>query len=211
MKIYFVRHGESFDDIYNEFGSWSDRGLTPSGIKTAFELAEKLKTIENKIDIILSSPLPRALETAKIISSELNVKQEEEPFLKERNTYGLLTGVNKDLAVEEYPEMNAAFLEGRYIPGAEKYKDCVERVNQMIKRFAKMKYEKVVCVTHGHIMTIIIEEMFGKTRNSIREGGILGAELTKKGDIKMIYTEGLTFTTDETVTRAVELRKFKKE
>ena len=49
MKIYFVRHGESFDDIYNEFGSWSERELTPHGIKTAFLVAEKLKKInENK-------------------------------------------------------------------------------------------------------------------------------------------------------------------
>jgi broad specificity phosphatase PhoE len=210
MKAYFVRHGESFDDIYNEYGSWSDRGLTPKGIRTAFEIAGKLRKLNPKYKLVLTSPLKRASQTAEIIGSELGVRVDEDPYLKERNTYGLLTGVNKDLAIEEYPEMNAAFLEGRYLPASERYKDCLERVKILIKSLKSMNYENIICCTHGHIMTIVIEEFLDLIRNSIGDGGILGLEITKN-NLKIIHVDGPTFTEDENVARGVELRKFKKD
>lgn len=210
MIVYFIRHGESLDDIYNEYGSWSDRGLTPKGIRTAFELAVKLRKLNPKYDIILTSPLKRASQTAEIIGSELGIRVEEEPYLKERNTYGLLSGVNKDLAIEEYPEMNAAFVEGRYLPASERYKDCLERVKILIQKLKSIKSEKIICITHGHIMTIIIEEFLGRTRNSLGDGSILGVEINKEG-LKISHVEGPTFTEDENIARGIEFRKFKKD
>ncbi|MFA6944291.1 MAG: histidine phosphatase family protein [Pedobacter sp.] len=208
MKIYFVRHGESFDDVYNEYGSWSERELTPQGIKTAFNIAEKLKKIGLKWDVILASPLKRAWQTGEIIANELNLPMLDDPYLKERNTYGLLTGVNKDLAIEEYPEMNAAFLEGRYIVGSERYPDFVARIKAWIKAVKIMKYQNIICATHGHVITALVEELFGVTRNSVGNGSILGIELDKKNK-KIIFADGITFTRDENVGRGVALRKFK--
>lgn len=208
MKIYFVRHGESFDDIYNEYGAWSERELTPHGIKTAFAVAEKLKTIKEKWEIVMSSPLKRAWMTGEIIANELAIPLVDDPYLKERNTYGLLTGVNKDLAIEEYPEMNASFLEGKYIAGSERYSDFVLRINKMMEQLLKMKHKVIICTTHGHVITAMVEEMFGMTRNSVGNGSILGVEI--EGDRqKIIYADGVTFTQDENVTRGVSLRKFK--
>lgn len=210
MKIYFLRHGESLDDIYNEYGSWSDRQLSPKGVRTAFELANKLKRLHSKYDLILTSPLKRASQTAEILSSELGIRMEEEPYLKERNTYGLLSGVNKDLAIEEYPEMNAAFQEGRYLPASERYLDCLERVKILINKLKSSKFENLICITHGHIITIIIEEFLGLTRNSIGDGAILGTEIIKD-NFKIIFVDGPTFTDNEDVIRGIELRKFKKD
>jgi len=210
MKIFLIRPGESFDDIYREFGSWSTRGLTPTGIKTAFDIANKLKIMDGKYGIILSSPVPRALQTAEIIASELGVKMEEEPYAKERNTYGLLAGVNEDSAAEEYPEMNAAYLAGRYIPGSERYQDCVERVRRLVERMEVSENKSVICVTHGHIMTIIIEEMLGMVRNSIKKGAILETEINN-GKMELVHADGVSFSTDENVIKDVEKRKFKKD
>ena len=145
MNVYFVRHGEGLDDVYNEYGSWSDRELSPHGVKTAFRVANKLKKLEKKYDIILTSPLKRASQTAEIVSSELGLRVVEDPYLKERNTYGLLSGVNKDLAIDEYPEMNAAFLEGRYIPASERYQDFVNRTKIFVKILKKMDYDTIIC------------------------------------------------------------------
>jgi len=88
MKVYFVRHGESLDDIYNEYGSWSERELSPRGVQTAFSLANKLKKLNSQYDLVLSSPLRRASQTAEIVGGELGARVVEEPYLKERNTYG---------------------------------------------------------------------------------------------------------------------------
>lgn len=208
MKIYFIRHGQSLDDVFNEFGSWSERELTPAGIKTGFRLADKLKKLQNKYDVLLTSPLERASQTAEIIGSELGLRVIEEPYLKERNTYGLLSGVNKDIAIEEYPEMNAAFLEGRYLPASEKYNDFVERLSVFFKKLKNLNYKNIICATHGHVMTAIIEEFFDLTRNSVNYGSILGIEMIN-GNKKIIYADGITFTKDEEVVRGVALRKFK--
>ena len=210
MKVYFVRHGESLDDVYNEYGSWSDRELSPHGVKTAFRLAGKLKKLEDKYDVILTSPLKRAAQTAEILGSELSVRISEEPHLKERNTYGLLSGVNKDLAIEEYPEMNAAFLEGKYIHGAERYNDFVERMKILMKKLKKLKYNNVICSTHGHVITAIIEELFDKTRNSVSNGCVLGIEIVD-GKMKIFHADGITVTDDKEIARGIAYRKFKVE
>jgi broad specificity phosphatase PhoE len=106
--------------------------------------------------------------------------------------------------------MNAAFLEGRYLPASERYQDCLERVKILIKRLKAINYENIICCTHGHIMTIVIEEFLDLIRNSIGDGGILGLEITKN-NLKIIHVDGPTFTEDENVARGVELRKFKKD
>lgn len=209
-KIYFVRHGEGFDDIYNEFGAWSDRDLSPTGIQTAFNIAKKLKTLEKKYDIIYTSPLKRASRTAEILGAELGLRVEEDPYLKERNTYGLLAGVNKDLAIEEYPEMNAAFLEGEYIPGAERCDDFVLRTKALIRRLKNDKNQTIICVSHGHVITAIVEEFLGLTRNSISDGSIIGFEMDAKGKMKVTHADGITFTKDESVERGIAYRKFKR-
>lgn len=208
-KVYFIRHGEGLDDIYNEFGAWSDRDLSPTGIQTAFNIATKLKKLEKKYDILLTSPLKRASKTAEIIGAELGLRIEEDPYLKERNTYGLLAGVNKDLAIEEYPEMNAAFLEGAYIPGAERYEDFVLRMKELLARLKKSQQSNIVCVTHGHVITVIIEEFLGLTRNSVSDGSIIGLEISTRGDMRVIHADGITFTKDENVARGIAMRKFK--
>lgn len=210
MNVYFIRHGESLDDVYNEYGAWSDRELSPHGVRMAFRIAEKLKKLEKKYDLVFTSSLKRASQTAEIVGSILNLQVIEEPYLKERNTYGLLSGVNKDLAIEEYPEMNAAFLEGRYIPASERYSDFIERTKILMDKLRSLSYENIICSTHGHVMTAIIEEFFGLTRNSVNNGSILGIELDKEGQ-KIIHADGITFTKEEEVARGVALRKFKTE
>jgi len=209
-KIYFVRHGEGFDDIYNEYGAWADRELSPAGIQTAFSIAKKLKKIEKNFGVIYASPLKRASKTAEILGSELGVRVEEDPYLKERNTYGLLSGVNKDLAIEEYPKMNASFLEGEYIPGSERYDDFVLRMKALINKLKDDSNQTIICVSHGHVITVIIEEFLGLTRNSVSDGCIVGFEMNSKGKLKIIHADGVTFTKDDKVAKGIAKRKFKK-
>ena len=60
MKILFVRHGESVDDIEDRYGGWSDFDLTEKGKRQLMESAEKIAKLNEKFEIILSSPLKPA-------------------------------------------------------------------------------------------------------------------------------------------------------
>ena len=65
MKIYLIRHG-----IAGERGTYADdrtRPLTDKGDRKTTNVAEHLLTIGIKFDLILTSPLVRASQTAKIL------------------------------------------------------------------------------------------------------------------------------------------------
>jgi 2,3-bisphosphoglycerate-dependent phosphoglycerate mutase len=219
-SIVFARHGESFDDIYNEFGAWSDRALTPQGILTAYVVSRAISRLKS-FDIIYTSPLRRATETAQIIGEEMNLRVEEDKYLIERNTYGLLAGLNHDIAIAEYPELNAAFLEGKYIHGAERYGAFQLRIARLIERLITADEDSIICITHGYVITEIIDTYLGKVRNSLGPGAIVEVQITeklasdkskmskvknqkltqideikRKYDLKIIYYENVTFTDD---------------
>ena len=196
MKIFFVRHGESMDEIFNELGGWHQRELSPEGYKLAFELPKTISKIQNEFgnfDVIYTSPLLRAQQTAQIIGSELKIRVEEYPYLKERNTYGILAGINVETLKSEYPELYREYKNATFIPGCERYQDFKQRIFKLAEVLKSDSNQNILCVTHGHVMTVFIEEVLGLIRDNIGNGSILGLELIDD-EFKVIYTHKLTFT-----------------
>lgn len=66
MKLIFIRHGLAeghfSQDQYADF----ERNLTPEGIKRLTKTFKLFKKHEQKIDVIFSSPLARAIQSAEI-------------------------------------------------------------------------------------------------------------------------------------------------
>lgn len=212
-KILFIRHGESLDDTYDEFGSWNNRELTPNGVLTAFKIIEDIQALHS-YEIIYTSPLKRAQQTASIIGDKLELRIEEDPYLIERNTYGLLAGVNKDLANEKYPELNASFLSGQYIHGAERYKDFRLRIQKMLERLLSSQYNNIICITHGYVITEVIDTYTDKVRNSVGKGSMIEIQwdsnnLNKKAEIT--FSQNITFTQEDNIIESLALRKFTQE
>ena len=67
MRIYLVRHGEAVPE--EDAGSDRDRWLSPRGREHARVLGRLLREQNLSIDSIVSSPLPRAVQTAELIAS----------------------------------------------------------------------------------------------------------------------------------------------
>ena len=73
-KLILLRHGQSQWNLENRFTGWKDVPLTAKGINEAC-LARKLMKKNNiEIDVVFSSVLVRAIETAKLAISEMNQK-----------------------------------------------------------------------------------------------------------------------------------------
>lgn len=84
MILYFMRHGIAADRA--EGGARSDdreRPLTPKGIKRMHKVAKGLTRLTLSCDRILTSPLERARQTAKIVAQALRLENrlEEIPQL----------------------------------------------------------------------------------------------------------------------------------
>lgn len=88
--VWIARHGEDSYNTENLLNGHANTELTPLGIEQAHKLGEKLK--EEKVKRIYSSPLNRAITTARIVA-EYTTKTE--PVILEElieRDYGLLTG-----------------------------------------------------------------------------------------------------------------------
>lgn len=70
-KYYFVRHGESEANKKGIIAGWTDSPLSELGVSQAKDLANEIKESGIVFDCIFSSPLSRALDTARIIAEAI--------------------------------------------------------------------------------------------------------------------------------------------
>ena len=80
MDLYFLRHGEA------DWPDWKkpddERPLTKHGKKEMREVAAFLKSVKAKPDLIVTSPLPRASQTAEIAAERLKIKCRDDKLLE---------------------------------------------------------------------------------------------------------------------------------
>ena len=81
MDLFILRHGDAGNRLSDPIKD-TKRQLTVSGKKEVVEIAKSLKKLGVKFNIIFSSPLSRAFQTAKIIAEEYKftkqIEQSEE-------------------------------------------------------------------------------------------------------------------------------------
>jgi len=98
MLIYFLRHGEA------DWPDWKkpddERPLTEKGKKEMHEIGAFLANLSVKPDVVLTSPLPRAAQTAKIAAGYIDAKSVEEESLAPRFGRSELKKIVKKRAVE---------------------------------------------------------------------------------------------------------------
>jgi phosphohistidine phosphatase len=70
VRIYLVRHGDAVPE--EDAGSDRDRWLSPRGREAARILGRLLREQQISPDAILSSPLPRAVQTAELIAAGID-------------------------------------------------------------------------------------------------------------------------------------------
>ena len=153
MKVYLVRHGADDDSIR---GGWSNHPLTDEGLKQSEELAKKLKDDNCDAEIIYSSDLLRAKQTAEILAQLLNLKIEYTPDFREVNN-GDLAGINNDLANELYPNLYWRKIEWeQHYPNGESPKEFYERVKNAWEKLINNNHKNIILVTHGGVINVIL-------------------------------------------------------
>jgi broad specificity phosphatase PhoE len=168
MKIFLLRHGESVDDIEDCYGGIADFPLTDAGRRTAEELADKLA--DSGIQVLYSSPYKRAYETATVVGKALGCEVKVIRELHERNSYGVLSGVNKDKAKEIFAHIvdqlkykPGDYYSGELIPGAEPRDEFDDRVGKGFDEVIRNAtgYDVIGIVTHGNVTRSIYRNILG--------------------------------------------------
>ena len=136
--IYFIRHGLSELNVAGLVAGHTDTPLVDEGREQAKNAGKQAKKLG--IDHIISSPLARTIETAKIIAKEINYSEDKieiNPLFVERH-FG-------DMEAQKYkPGTNYDV-----INNAEKTEEIIERADRAINYLRSLPYKKIMVVSHG--------------------------------------------------------------
>ena len=149
MNLYVVRHGETIWNVEHKVQGITDIPLTEKGMKEAEELQELISTLN--IDVVISSPLIRARETAKIlVDSKLPINTDDR--IKERD-WGMNEGALID-SVDRWDCWDVVL--NTKVQNIECVQDFMYRVSNFIEEIKiKHKDKNVLIVTHSAVSRVI--------------------------------------------------------
>jgi len=155
-RLILIRHGESRATVDGVVGGHAScRGLTDRGRRQAGALRERLRsTRELEADVLLTSVLPRAIETAQIVSPAFgDLEPEQDCDLCELHP-GECDGLGWADYRERYGFDMRAEPERPMSPGGESLSSFQARVEARVARVMRDHAGKtVVIVSHGGVVS----------------------------------------------------------
>lgn len=152
-QFIIVRHGETTWNRLGQIQGHLDSPLSSDGIAQANTLADRLHV--ELFDVLISSDLGRAHNTAKLIATRTGHTVSVDARLRERH-YGIFQGMTRDEAKSVYPDVYARYHDESVtyaIPGGESTEECFHRnldcFQEIVTRYPG---KRVVVVTHGGVL-----------------------------------------------------------
>ena len=149
MNLYVVRHGETIWNVEKKVQGITDIPLTDKGRSEAAELQDLISTLN--IDLVISSPLDRAKETAKIlVNNSLPINTDDR--VKERNW-----GMNEGALIDTVDKWDCwDVILNTKVQNIECVQDFMDRVASFIEEIKiKHKDKNVLVVTHSAVSRVI--------------------------------------------------------
>jgi probable phosphoglycerate mutase len=158
-RLVLIRHGESNATVEQRIGgSLTCTGLSPLGRRQAEALAERLRTTgELQVDVLVSSTLPRAVETAEVLAPALGgLPIVLDDTVREHEPGAEVDGMAFEAYVERYGMPDWAgdpYHVG--FPGGETIAEFHHRVATALRQLAKAHDGRTVMVTcHGGVIDV---------------------------------------------------------
>ena len=159
MKILITRHGQTDWNVLGKLQGQTDIELNDTGRMQAENIKELVKN--EKIDLIITSPLKRAKETALIINQDNNIPIIEDKRLMERY-FGEFEGVTKEDRIK-LREINLEikdiwnYKKNIKLNTMENMHDFCSRIYNFLDEVIKIyKDRNILIVTHGGASVPII-------------------------------------------------------
>ena len=170
-NILLIRHGQSEWNKLNLFTGFKNIELSDQGIEEANKAGQNFKNLDIKFNIVFTSELKRAQETAKIILQNLDqwdfLNNEGKIIsninLNERD-YGDLTGLNKKETAEKFGEEQVHKWRRGYSdqpPNGESLEDVVRRVTKYFEETIKPAIQRnendnILIAAHGNSLRALL-------------------------------------------------------
>jgi len=162
LFITLLRHGESVGNLSGVLQGQSDYPLTPAGMEQARKLASDWKSESTKFNLIISSPLRRASQTAEIIAASLEVPLEFDPLWKERN-FGNFQGMQLDEINKLNPSVDFFHPYAPIGATGESQLDLYTRASLALQDILRGPDGAYLLVSHGGILNKALYVIMGIT------------------------------------------------
>lgn len=158
-EICVIRHGQTDWNADRRYQGVSDIPLNETGKSQAALTADQLAQMGKKFSAVYSSPLKRAFETGKIVSTRLDLPIHSDPRLQEV-CLGDWEGMKLVDVEQSMPEMSWKWfnrpLDARIPGNSEPVVDVVKRVTLALDEIARRHPDEAVIVTtHGFVTAVI--------------------------------------------------------
>jgi len=188
-RIYLVRHGQTEANAADVVQT-PDDPLTEKGIAQAETLAARFQTIP--FDTLVSSDLPRAVDTALIIAQRLNYDLLQTPLLREMSYATALFGKARSGAeIADYYRLKLEHIDDadwRW-GDEESFTKAHARVKEAL-RYLESLPGTIVAVAHGHFIRFLVTHV------------LLGADMRPREAHRAMYS----LLTNNTAITALEER-----
>ena len=156
--ICLIRHGETDWNVLGKLQGQEDVELNTSGRKQANELARYFET--ESWNVVISSPLKRAYETAQIIADNISAPAILVVNELVERSYGDAEGLLPEERLLQFPD--------GIVPGQEDFEHLCERAVAALNKIATdFQGKKILVVSHGGIIYTILYNLLGeKFKNS---------------------------------------------
>ncbi len=169
-RLLLVRHGQT---LWNEAGRYqgrSDPPLSAAGTAAAVELARTLEP--TPLGRILSSPLRRAVQTARLIAGRRRLAIETDERLAEL-AFGGWEGLTQAEVKEHWPELLRLYKrmpEAVCFPGGETIAEAEQRLGSVLDALAvDAPAEPVLVVTHAALIRLALLRASERPLSRMRE------------------------------------------
>ena len=168
-RIILMRHGQTDWNIDHRFQGGTDIPLNDTGrdqVRTAIDALKQARDEGTVVDLVLSSPLSRAAESAEIVAEGLNVPYRGAVAGFQERSFGELEG---QIATRE---LVLASRESGEEYGVEPTEEFVARGLAALNRVRREYDGKTVLVaTHGMFIALMMNALLGERPDCLTEEG----------------------------------------
>ncbi|WP_326637872.1 bifunctional RNase H/acid phosphatase [Nonomuraea fuscirosea] len=159
-SLLLLRHGETELSVERRFSGRGDAELTAAGLAQASAAAERLSREPYRLDVIVTSPLTRARQTAQAVAARTGLDVEMCEDLREAD-FGAWEGHTFTEVQRRWPAELAAWLADPEVapPGGESFATTARRVEAARERLAERHEGKtVLAVSHVTPIKLLLRQ-----------------------------------------------------
>jgi broad specificity phosphatase PhoE len=198
VLFFFIRHGETPDNIKKAYRSWSnapEAQLSPAGRKAADEAGRYLKAVGANIQLVVSDSLDRVQETVERIAKSYPGAQLQFVRALHPLNMGDYTGKSK----KEHPVEPFLKDKKKRIPGGETVEEFDQRQTGIFTKIFELTKDlpraSVLVGGHGSNVAYLYDEVFHPGEDSpgyeglVEPGGLIAA--TPRGLVPLTRVRGI--------------------